>query len=258
MCNIRKEASNVLAGRLFETLAFCVMYLMVIGAFLICVCSIVMNLLVNEVVSSHVGIAIMLVAFFIVNALFIVGKNKVMLKIINGDMFCFCELFTNIKYCVKAFAIIGICTLSTLAWSLLFVVPGIMKVSSYSMSLYILANNPDMKVLECIKESKRMMEGNNKQLVCMWLQIAIKLLVISAIMVVPYTICMIEVTDMVTLMFGTFAFVIIYPITMFVALTYSETMLAVFYCRVTNNYEVVENKVEINSKDMKHVVVEVV
>lgn len=48
----------------------------------------------------------------------------------------------------------------TFLWSLLLIVPGIIKALSYSMSFYIMAENPDMTALESLNESKRIMEGH--------------------------------------------------------------------------------------------------
>lgn len=45
-------------------------------------------------------------------------------------------------------------------WSLLLIVPGIIKAISYSMSFYIMADNEDMDALEVLNESKRIMEGH--------------------------------------------------------------------------------------------------
>ena len=44
-------------------------------------------------------------------------------------------------------------------WSLLFIIPGIIKAYSYRMVPYILADNPDMKGMEAITLSRRMMDG---------------------------------------------------------------------------------------------------
>ena len=44
-------------------------------------------------------------------------------------------------------------------WSLLFVVPGIVKSYSYSLTYYIMAENPDMTANEAITESRRLMDG---------------------------------------------------------------------------------------------------
>lgn len=45
-------------------------------------------------------------------------------------------------------------------WSILLIVPGIIKALSYSMSFYILAENPDMDAMEALEESKKIMEGH--------------------------------------------------------------------------------------------------
>jgi uncharacterized membrane protein len=52
----------------------------------------------------------------------------------------------------------------TALWTLLFVVPGIIKALSYSMAYYIVAENPDMGALAAINESKRIMEGHKMEL----------------------------------------------------------------------------------------------
>ncbi len=49
-------------------------------------------------------------------------------------------------------------------WSLLFVIPGIIKVLSYSMTQYILADCPDVKARDALKLSMRMMHGHKGEL----------------------------------------------------------------------------------------------
>ncbi len=48
----------------------------------------------------------------------------------------------------------------TFLWTLLFVIPGIIKSYSYSMTFYILADNPNMTPSEAIDASKKMMNGH--------------------------------------------------------------------------------------------------
>ena len=50
--------------------------------------------------------------------------------------------------------------LFTFLWSLLFVIPGIVKSYEYMMIPYLLAENPDMSREDAFAESKRMMDGN--------------------------------------------------------------------------------------------------
>lgn len=45
-------------------------------------------------------------------------------------------------------------------WSLLLVVPGIIKAYGYSMAWYVMAENPDMSAREALKESERIMQGH--------------------------------------------------------------------------------------------------
>ena len=82
--------------------------------------------------------------------------------------------------------------LFTSLWSLLLYIPGIIKALSYSMALYILAENPDMPALEAIDRSKKMMDGHKMDLFVLYLSfIGWGLLCgitfgIAAIWVIPY------------------------------------------------------------------------
>lgn len=53
--------------------------------------------------------------------------------------------------------------LYTFLWTLLFVIPGIVKSISYSMSLYILKDNPDISANKAITLSKEMMKGHKAE-----------------------------------------------------------------------------------------------
>ncbi|WP_052343820.1 DUF975 family protein [Bacillus massiliigorillae] len=55
-------------------------------------------------------------------------------------------------------------TIFTFLWSLLLIIPGIIKGLSYSMTFYILRDNPQMSALEAITESRRLMDGKKKNL----------------------------------------------------------------------------------------------
>jgi uncharacterized membrane protein len=47
-----------------------------------------------------------------------------------------------------------------LLWSMLFIIPGIIKAFAYSQSYYILADNRDMTANQCITASREMMQGH--------------------------------------------------------------------------------------------------
>jgi len=50
------------------------------------------------------------------------------------------------------------------AWSLLLIIPGIIKAFSYAMTPYILADCPDVKAVDAITISRRMMKGHKWEL----------------------------------------------------------------------------------------------
>lgn len=58
---------------------------------------------------------------------------------------------------IKTYFFVGI---FTFLWSLLLIVPGIIKSYSYRLALYIKAENKDMPALEAIRRSKEIMEGH--------------------------------------------------------------------------------------------------
>ena len=59
--------------------------------------------------------------------------------------------------------------LYTFLWSLLFVIPGIVKSYSYSMAYYIRCDNPTFTATQAINESIRIMNGNKWRLFCLHL-----------------------------------------------------------------------------------------
>ncbi|GHU81675.1 membrane protein [Clostridia bacterium] len=70
------------------------------------------------------------------------------------------DLLKGFNYFSQALILNLLVALFTFLWSLLLFVPGIIKSISYSMSMYILWENPDMKPLDALDESKRMMNDH--------------------------------------------------------------------------------------------------
>lgn len=105
-----------------------------------------------------------IIASIIITPAFALSLVRVYLRVAEGikpnasDAFCGFDDFWS------AFKVIFLVELFTFLWSLLFVVPGIIKGLSYSMSTYILAENKGKAALECINESKAMTEGHKMDL----------------------------------------------------------------------------------------------
>jgi len=92
----------------------------------------------------------------------------------------------------SAFKVTFLVGLYTFLWSLLFVIPGIIKSISYSMSMYILAENKGKSARECIEESKAMTEGHKMDLFVLalsfigWILLGCITCGIAYIWVIPY------------------------------------------------------------------------
>lgn len=77
-------------------------------------------------------------------------------------------------------------------WSLLFIIPGIVAGYGYSMTYFILADNPSLSGSEAIKKSKEMMKGHKWELFCLhfsffwWYVLAVITLGIACIYIAPY------------------------------------------------------------------------
>lgn len=102
------------------------------------------------------------------------------------------DLFNGYEDLWSAFKVQFLAGLFTGLWTLLFIIPGIIKGISYSMSMYILAENKGMSALEAINRSKAMMEGHKMDYFVLnlsfigWILLTYFTLGIAGIWVVPY------------------------------------------------------------------------
>lgn len=77
-------------------------------------------------------------------------------------------------------------------WSMLFVIPAIVKAYSYSMAYYIQADHPDWGWKDCITDSRRMMDGHKTELFILdlsfigWIFVSACLCGIGSLWVTPY------------------------------------------------------------------------
>lgn len=103
-----------------------------------------------------------------------------------GDAFCGFDDFWS------SFKVSFLTGLFTFLWSLLLFIPGIIKGYSYSMAMYILAENKGMSARECINRSKEMTQGHKWELFVLnlsflgWALLCVVTLGIASIWVVPY------------------------------------------------------------------------
>ncbi|MDR0462357.1 MAG: DUF975 family protein [Christensenellaceae bacterium] len=81
----------------------------------------------------------------------------------------------------------------TVLWSMLFLIPGLVKAYSYACAIYIRQENPSKSANDCITESREMMVGHKFRLFCysLWFALlyiaSIFTLFIALIWIAPYS-----------------------------------------------------------------------
>ena len=126
------------------------------------VITLVMTLLsgIGSALLSLIPVVGTIAASVFISAPLALGMVMVYLKVSAGMDISVSDLFDGYGDFWNAFATQFMVGLFTFLWSLLFYIPGIIKGISYSMSMYILAENKGMDPMEAIRRSKEMMNGH--------------------------------------------------------------------------------------------------
>lgn len=114
-------------------------------------------------VASVAGVVGLLIGIFVENAA-TVGRCHYFIKNTESKP-SFADAFSGFK--VKYFRNIGtllLANIKTVLWSLLLVIPGIIKTYEYAIIPYILADDPEISSKEAFKKARRMMKGNKWRL----------------------------------------------------------------------------------------------
>ena len=94
------------------------------------------------------------------------------------------SVFTAEKYW-KSVALALLMYVYTLLWTLLFIVPGVIKSLSYTLAPYIWADNPELTADQAIEQSMKMMEGHKTDLFLIVLGIAVLSLLSGILLFIP-------------------------------------------------------------------------
>lgn len=136
---------------------------------------------------------IFFIIFFILSTILQFGYQSYCLKVANRDnTMSYGDLFASAKYLLKALGLSIVIALFTILWSLLFLIPGIIAAYRYSQAIFVLVENPDKGVMQCIRESKEMMVGHKWEFFVLelsfilWQLLALVTCFLAYIYVYPY------------------------------------------------------------------------
>lgn len=137
--------------------------------------------------------AYLYIGSLIVSGPLAVAYAGITLRVIYGDRVSVDNIFDGFKHgFVNNFVLGLVNSLLISLWSILLVVPGVIKACAWSMSYYIAAENPGISHSEARALSEKMMQGHKMEYFCLilsfigWIFASIFTLGIGLLFVVPY------------------------------------------------------------------------
>ena len=129
---------------------------------------------------------------YIIGPALTISIIMVYLNLAKGIKPQFTDSFNGFEIFAKALLLQLITEVFTFLWTLLFIVPGIIKSISYSAAPYIMAENPTISAMDALDESKRIMDGHKMDYFVLtlsfipWMLLGVLTLGIALIYAVPY------------------------------------------------------------------------
>ena len=114
-----------------------------------------------------VGIGLWAILQLIVGGAVQLGYARFNLNLVDGKDAAISDLFSQKDRLWDGFCMNFLQGLYIALWSLLLVIPGIVKTYSYAMTPYIMSEHPSLTANEAITESRRIMNGNKWRLFCL-------------------------------------------------------------------------------------------
>ena len=164
---IRKEARSLMSGNWGSAVLLTLVYLIIVGgiSFTVSFVGTIVEMQVNDY-----GITSQILSFFtnlfisfplafslvLLYVGFVRGENRLSV----GGIF---KAFKSPHY-LNSIGVYFLMGLFTALWTMLFIIPGIIKSLSYALAPYILADNPELSANEAIDESIAMMKGHKADL----------------------------------------------------------------------------------------------
>lgn len=104
---------------------------------------------------------------YVIGSFVSLGLIQYNLDLIDGREAELGQIFSKAPMFGKAFWLRLRMQIFTFLWTLLFIIPGIIKAYSYSMAGFIMTENPEMTAKEAMEVSERMTQGNKWRLFCL-------------------------------------------------------------------------------------------
>lgn len=154
--SLKKQAKEKLDGHWADAVGIVLLFLIISIVTSVCGDLISKFLHLNELSNAILKEVMSL----IITCLLTLGYTNFYLKIAReedaeiNDLWSKTNLF--IPFIIVSLLVFGL----SFGWSLLFIIPGIIVAISFSFVYYVMLDNPNMKPMEVLKESDRLMRGH--------------------------------------------------------------------------------------------------
>ena len=143
---LKERAKEQIRGKIWDLFLITLIVSLITGA-------------VNGVLGLLPGIGT--VGALVITAPIYISVYKIYLDLVNENKTpVIADVFYGYSDFGSSVLVVIITALFTFLWSLLFVLPGIVKAISYSQAYYIIAENKGMPAIDAINRSKAMMHGH--------------------------------------------------------------------------------------------------
>lgn len=170
LSSLRSKARSTLNGKWFSFVGYTILLLLLNTT--------IPNLLekLNPAQDNFgVGTVLSIIYEVLVISALTLGSSSLYLKITKGEKVSVSTIFSffsNLNSYKKAIIYYFLTGLYLILWSLLLIIPGIIKSFSYAMTSYILIEEPYLTPSQAITKSRQMMDGYKWKLFCLYLSFA--------------------------------------------------------------------------------------
>lgn len=164
-----------------------------IGIIIVCtLISCIPNLLA-EIDSESFAISIIIpIITLVITGPLTIGQCKFFINLANRSNPKFSDLWYGFNNMLRAIGVTLLVGVIVFIGTILFIIPGIILAFMYSQVYYIMAENPEMSIMNCLKESSRIMKGHKMDLFILelsflgWGILMVITLGIAGLYVLPY------------------------------------------------------------------------
>lgn len=147
--------------------------------------------LVQVMPQFMLGLSVAMLIAMYLGAVFSFGTASLSIAVVRGGAKVG-HVFSGFGRGIALMWMLALMQMYVFLWTLLFIVPGIRAVFSYSLMYYVRVDHPDWGANQCLAESKRLMNGNRWRLFCLffsfigWFLLVVATLGLAAFWVLPY------------------------------------------------------------------------